>query len=101
MNQWNTIYQKEREKFTSELDYWSSLVAFLQAKKCRTILDLGCGSGLYSLQLAKKSIVHFMFNKQLLRRMFHGFTLQNLWVEYGQKRWEKYYCLLAQKSTSS
>jgi len=40
MNQWNTIYQKEREKFTSELDYWSSLAAFLQAKKCRTILDL-------------------------------------------------------------
>jgi ubiquinone/menaquinone biosynthesis C-methylase UbiE len=42
-------------------------------------------------------ITHFMFNKQSLSEMFRNFQIQNMWVEYGKKHWERYYCMLAQK----
>lgn len=42
-------------------------------------------------------ITHFMFNKRLLRKMFASFQVHNIWIEYGKKHWEKYYCMLAQK----
>ena len=218
MNQWNTIYHSEGIKFSSNLDYWSSLIDFLKKNKCKNVLDLGCGVGSHALQLTKNGfsvtgfdiseegvkvarklfsetklkgefvvgsihnefpfaentfdcvlslrtinhatkdeieftaneifrvlkpggflflttikipgrknilgptklnslcveiiapftyrpidgkeigITHFMFNKQLIKRMFRRFTISKLWVEFGQKHWEKYYCLLARKS---
>jgi 2-polyprenyl-3-methyl-5-hydroxy-6-metoxy-1,4-benzoquinol methylase len=218
MNQWNTIYHSEGLKFSSNLDYWSSLIDFLKKNNCNNVLDLGCGAGSHALQLAKNGfsvtgfdiseegievareifsetklkaefivgsmhnefpfaqntfdcilslrtinhgtrdkiefaaneifrvlkpggylflttikisgrknilgttklnglgveiiapftyrptegkemgITHFMFNKKLIKEVFREFTIHKLWVEFGQRRWERYYCLLAQKS---
>lgn len=42
-------------------------------------------------------IVHFLFNKRLLREVFSQLEILNIWIDYGQKPWEKYYCLLARK----
>jgi ubiquinone/menaquinone biosynthesis C-methylase UbiE len=43
-------------------------------------------------------ITHFMFNQALLKQMLAKFKIKNLWLEQGSKHWEKYYCVLAQKS---
>ena len=49
------------------------------------------------LQGKEKGITHFLFNKQLLREVFSQLEILNIWIDYGQKPWEKYYCLLARK----
>jgi 2-polyprenyl-3-methyl-5-hydroxy-6-metoxy-1,4-benzoquinol methylase len=43
-------------------------------------------------------ITHFMFNQAILKQMLTKFKIKSLWVEKGSKHWEKYYCVLAQKS---
>lgn len=42
-------------------------------------------------------IIHYIFNKKILRDVFKDFQIIKLWIEYGQKKWERYYCLLGQK----
>lgn len=48
------------------------------------------------LEGKEKGQVHFIFNKEILREEFEDFAIEDLWVEYGEKHWERYYCLLAQ-----
>lgn len=42
-------------------------------------------------------IIHYLFNKKILLGLFKDFQIIKFWVEYGQKKWERYYCLLGQK----
>lgn len=49
------------------------------------------------LEGKEKGIIHFLFNKQLLREVFSQFKILDIWINYGSKPWEKYYCLLARK----
>ncbi len=46
------------------------------------------------LEGKEKGQVHFIFNEQILREDFEDFKIEDLWVEYGEKQWEKYWCLL-------
>lgn len=48
------------------------------------------------LEGKEKGQVHFIFNEKILREEFKDFAIEDLWVDYGEKDWEKYYCLLAQ-----
>lgn len=49
------------------------------------------------LEGKEKGIIHFLFNQRILREIFSQFEVLGAWVDYGQKPWEKYYCLLARK----
>jgi len=49
------------------------------------------------LEGKEKGIIHFLFNQKLLKEIFSQFEILNIWIDYGQKPWEKYYCLLARK----
>ncbi|KUK82541.1 MAG: methyltransferase type 11 [Microgenomates bacterium 39_6] len=49
------------------------------------------------LEGKEKGIIHFLFNQRILREIFSQFEVLEVWVDYGQKPWEKYYCLLARK----
>jgi len=48
------------------------------------------------LEGKEKGIVHYLFNKSILRKEFHNFEIHKLWVEYGPEDWEAYYCLLGE-----
>lgn len=43
-------------------------------------------------------ITHFALNRRLIKSIFHVFSILGLWIEYGQKSWERYYCVFAQKT---
>jgi len=49
------------------------------------------------LEGKEADIIHFVFNKKALLHMFKNFTVVKFWLDIGEKHWEKYYCLLAQK----
>jgi len=42
-------------------------------------------------------VVHYLFNKNLLKKEFKNFKIHNLWVDYGKEKWERYYCLLGER----
>ncbi len=42
-------------------------------------------------------VVHYIFNKKIIRQELSGFVIEDLWVDYGEKEWERYYCVLAKK----
>jgi SAM-dependent methyltransferase len=46
---------------------------------------------------SERGITHYVFNKNILLKLFHNFKILSLWVDYGRQKWEKYYCLLAIK----
>lgn len=48
------------------------------------------------LEGREKGIVHYIFNKKLIKKEFKNFKIQNLWVDYGKEKWERYYCLLGE-----
>jgi 2-polyprenyl-3-methyl-5-hydroxy-6-metoxy-1,4-benzoquinol methylase len=218
MTRWNKVYQKEGNKFTSKINNWNEVVNFFREKAVKSILDLGCGNGNHTFDLAQKGFVttgfdisqeaiqlaeekfqqtklignffvgtmhqklpfkdnsfeaviclrtlnhgkkdqvqktineswrilkpkgyvfistikilgpknsqgkvvlnqmpvnfiapytyqplegkeigitHFIFNKKTLLKMFGKFKLVNFWLDIGERHWEKYYCLLAQKN---
>jgi len=48
------------------------------------------------LEGKEKGVIHYLFNKSILKKEFHNFKIHKLWVEYGPKDWEAYYCLLGE-----
>ncbi len=50
------------------------------------------------LEGKEKGIVHFSFNKKLLFSFLRDFEIKKFWVEKGEQKWEKYYCVLFEKS---
>jgi len=46
------------------------------------------------LEGKEKGVVHYLFTEEILRGKFSKFEILRLWVEYGSKDWEAYYCLL-------
>lgn len=46
------------------------------------------------LEGKEKGLVHYLFNKNLLKKEFRNFEILDLWIDYGPKYWESYYCLL-------
>ncbi len=44
----------------------------------------------------EKGVVHYMFNKNILKKEFSAFRIHKLWVEQGPRDWESYYCLLGE-----
>ena len=44
----------------------------------------------------EEGVVHYLFNKELLRKEFGGFEIHDIYVERGPKKWECYYCLLGE-----
>jgi ubiquinone/menaquinone biosynthesis C-methylase UbiE len=48
------------------------------------------------LEGKEKGIIHYMFNKELLRKEFRNFRLHRLSIEHGPVEWEAYYCLLGE-----
>jgi ubiquinone/menaquinone biosynthesis C-methylase UbiE len=49
------------------------------------------------LEGKEEGVVHFLFNKKILLKLFKDFQILKFWIEYGSKKWERYYCLLAKK----
>jgi len=50
------------------------------------------------LEGREKGVVHYIFNKELLKKEFKNFKIQRLWVDYGKEKWERYHCLLGRLS---
>lgn len=46
------------------------------------------------LEGEEKGVIHYLFNKELLRREFRNFKMHDLRIDYGPKEWEAYYILL-------
>lgn len=46
------------------------------------------------LEGKEKGVTHYLFNKKILRNTFRDFKCERLWVDYGQEKWERYYCFL-------
>jgi len=44
----------------------------------------------------EKGVVHYLFNKNLIRKEFNKFKIHRLWVVYGPKEWEIYYNILGE-----
>ena len=44
----------------------------------------------------EKEVIHYLFNKKLLIKGFKDFKIYDLWIDYGKKDWECYYCLLGE-----
>lgn len=42
-------------------------------------------------------LVHYLFNKNLLRHEFSNFKIHKLWIDYGKEKWEHYYCLFGER----
>jgi 2-polyprenyl-3-methyl-5-hydroxy-6-metoxy-1,4-benzoquinol methylase len=49
------------------------------------------------LEGKEKGVVHFLFNKNILIDVFSQFNPIKIWIDYGQKHWERYYCFLGKK----
>jgi 2-polyprenyl-3-methyl-5-hydroxy-6-metoxy-1,4-benzoquinol methylase len=45
----------------------------------------------------EKGVVHYIFNKKLLRKEFNGFKIDNLRIDAGKQEWERYYCLIGER----
>lgn len=41
----------------------------------------------------EKGVIHYIFNKKLLRKEFKAFRIKKLWVKYGKESWNRYHCL--------
>lgn len=48
------------------------------------------------LEGPEKGIVHFIFNKKILRKKFKKFKIKKLWIDYGKEKWQRYYCLFGE-----
>jgi ubiquinone/menaquinone biosynthesis C-methylase UbiE len=48
----------------------------------------------------EKGIMHYLFNKEILLNLFKQWKIEKFWIEYGEKKWERYYCLLARNSSN-
>ena len=44
----------------------------------------------------EKGVVHYLFNKKLLRREFGNFRIRELRIDHGREEWERYYCLIGE-----
>ncbi len=42
-------------------------------------------------------VVHYAFNKKLLREEFRGFKIICLRLDSGKREWERYYCLIGER----
>lgn len=49
------------------------------------------------LEGKEEGIVHFSFNKKSLLSFFKKFKIKRIWLEKGNRSWEKYYCVLFEK----
>jgi len=59
MHPWQTIYAREGRYFSDPFPGFDEVVRILLQAHCKRILDLGCGSGRYSVQLAKRGFSAF------------------------------------------
>ena len=41
-------------------------------------------------------VVHYLFNKELLKKEFRSFRIKDIRIDYGPKEWESYYCLIGE-----
>jgi len=44
-----------------------------------------------------KGITHFLFNKNILKKLLRDYRILKSWVDYGKQDWEKYYCVIVEK----
>lgn len=50
------------------------------------------------LEGGEKGVIHFLFNKKILLNLFkEDFQTLKFWIDYGTKKWERYYCLLCRR----
>ena len=54
MKNWNKVYEKEGDKFTSQIKNWEEVIQFFKKNSVKTILDLGCGNGSHMLDLSRQ-----------------------------------------------
>ncbi len=66
------------------------------AKKDRLKFKLMASRTYAPIEGDEKGVIHYLFNKELLRKEFKNFKIHNLWLDYGKKKWEYYYCLLGE-----
>ena len=50
----------------------------------------------FPLEGREKGIVHFIFNKKVLRKEFKEFKINKLWLKKGKEKWERYYYLFGE-----
>jgi len=49
------------------------------------------------LESDEKGIKHFVSNKSILINLLKEYKILKFWVDCGKEKWEKYYCILAEK----
>ena len=49
----------------------------------------------------EKGVVHYIFNKKLLRSEFKKFKIDCLRIDSGKQEWERYYCLIGERKIDS
>lgn len=46
------------------------------------------------LEGPEAGIIHYIFNKKILREKFKAFEVYNIGIDYGKEKWQRYYYLL-------
>lgn len=49
------------------------------------------------LEGKEAGIIHYLFNKEILVKLFNNYEILKFWTGYGKQKWERYYCLLGKK----
>ena len=75
MHPWESIYAREGRFFGDPFPGFDEVVTILLQANCKRILDLGCGSGRHSVQLAKRGFSAFGADISLT-----GLRLSNDWA---------------------
>lgn len=69
MSKWDSIYQSEKDNFSSSLESLKNIMLFFKKNNVHSILDLGCGIGEHSLYLAKNGfdVVGFDISSEAIK----------------------------------